>query len=99
PVDLPNGETVTLMHPGVDGVEAPYAVRSRIVAPRYPSRADRFPGGSSVTVAAMILADGSLGQLEVLGASHPDMGYEEAATDAVSRWTSKSCSIRQARSS
>jgi len=89
PVDLPSGETVVLMHPGVDGVRAPRAVRSRMVAPRYPSNADRFPGGSRVTVAAMILTDGSLGQLEVLGASHPNLGYEEAAKDAVGRWTFK----------
>lgn len=85
-VDLPSGKTVMLMHPGVDGVVAPQVVRSRLVAPAYPERAGRITGGSTVTIAVMILADGSLGQLEVLGASHPNLGYEESAKNAVSRW-------------
>ncbi len=87
PVDLPSGETVMLMHPGVDGVEAPWAVRSRMIAPRYPDHAERLTGGTSVTVAVLVLADGSLGQVEVIEARDPGRGYEEAAKNAVSRWT------------
>jgi TonB family protein len=56
------------------------------VTPEYPpaALAARFDG--SVTVEAQVRADGTVGDVLVTESSHPGIGFEEAAADAVQRW-------------
>ena len=76
-----------LMSPGVDGVTAPKTKRT--VRPDYPRKAwdDGFEG--SVTALVEVRGDGSVGQVEVLHASAPGVGFEDATIDAVSKWRYK----------
>lgn len=75
-----------LVHPGIDGVEPPKVVKKSRVTPYYPAvaRASRAEGG--VIVAATVLRDGSVSATEVVACNQPNMGFEESALSAVSKW-------------
>jgi TonB family protein len=55
-------------------------------APEYPKAAlaARFSG--TVTVEATVLKDGSVGSVEVVECTKPNLGFEQAAMDAVKQW-------------
>ena len=54
--------------------------------PVYPelARVARLEG--RVTLLAVILADGSVAEIEVLDCSEPGVGFEEASIEAVRQW-------------
>lgn len=55
-------------------------------APDYPraALAARFSG--TVMVEATVLRDGSVGSIEVVECTKPNLGFEQAAIDAVKQW-------------
>jgi protein TonB len=64
------------------------------VHPRFPelARAARLSG--RVILRAVIGADGSVGEIEVLDCSKPGLGFEEAAAEAVARWRYEPATLR-----
>ena len=63
-----------------------FVIAGSRVTPDYPpaARAARFTG--TVTVAAMINDDGSVGASEVIDSSNPNLGFEDAALEAFTHW-------------
>jgi protein TonB len=74
---------------GVGGVTMPQLIPETKVPPLYPelARVARIEG--RVVLQAVICTDGSVTDLEVLRCSHPKLGFEEAAVDAVRQWRYK----------
>ncbi len=56
------------------------------VAPVYPELARVARLSGRVIVRAVILEDGTVGEIEVLQCNRPGVGFEEAAIDAITRW-------------
>ena len=85
-IQLPDGEQMALMHPGVDGVSTPKAVRSSMVSPSYPQQALGLGTDSSVTLLVLVRENGRVAVAEVVQADHANVGFEEAAIGAVNGW-------------
>jgi TonB family protein len=64
----------------------PLLIKSSRVAPDYPPAALAARYGASVTVAAHVLADGTVADTQVMNSTRPNLGFEEAAADAISQW-------------
>jgi len=64
----------------------PAVITDTRIAPDYPpaARAAGFEG--DVTVAAVVNTDGSVGAVEVIDSSSPNLGFEEAAMAAIRQW-------------
>jgi len=71
---------------GVGDVTNPVLIPETKVQPDYPelARVARLEG--SVILQAIIHEDGSVGNLEILRCNRPNMGFEDAAVDAVRQW-------------
>lgn len=69
-----------------EGVTAPYLIPTSRVAPQYPAAAFDARMEGHVTVAALVLKDGSVDYVEALDTSAPSLGFEKAAIDAVRQW-------------
>jgi protein TonB len=71
---------------GAEGVTLPELIQESKIKPDYPelARVARIEG--RVILQAIVLRDGSVGELEVLSCNRPGMGFEEAAVEAVSKW-------------
>jgi len=71
---------------GVGDVTNPKLIEETKVQPEYPelARVARLEG--NVILQAIIHSDGSVGDLEVLRCNRPNMGFEDAAIDAVRQW-------------
>ena len=71
---------------GVGDVSNPRLLEETKVQPEYPelARVARLEG--NVILQAIIHADGSVGELEILRCNRPNMGFEDAAIDAVGQW-------------
>ncbi len=69
-----------------EGVTSPYLLPASRVAPEYPAAAFDARMEGHVTVAALVLADGSVAQVETLDSSAPNLGFEQAAAAAVKQW-------------
>jgi TonB family protein len=69
-----------------EGVTAPYLIPESRVAPEYPPSAFDARMEGQVVVAALVLKDGSVAHVETLDSSPPNLGFEQATTDAVKRW-------------
>src|SRR6185295_8608013 len=56
------------------------------VSPVYPPAAfaARFDG--EITLAALVRADGKVGEIEVLDSTRPNLGFEQASKAAVQKW-------------
>ncbi|MCP3981296.1 MAG: energy transducer TonB [bacterium] len=89
------GEGMPLMRPGEDGVSYP-KVRFQ-VSPDYPAAALEVEAEGTVTVAALVLSDGSVGAVEVIDSDLPRLGFEESAARAVMRWRYKPAKQRGTR--
>jgi len=74
---------------GVGDVTNPVRIDESVVEPEYPelARVARLEG--NVILQAIIRADGTVGDVEVLRTNRPNMGFEEAAIDAVRQWRYK----------
>jgi protein TonB len=71
---------------GVGDVTNPRLIDESKVQPEYPelARVARLEG--NVILQAIIHADGSVGDLEILRCNRPNMGFEDAASSAVAQW-------------
>jgi TonB family protein len=69
-----------------EDVTAPYLIPESRVAPEYPPAAFDARMEGHVMVAALVLKDGSVAHVETLDSSTPNLGFEKATVDAVSRW-------------
>ena len=56
------------------------------VSPDYPAAAQAGGFGGVVSVQAVVRADGSLGEIEVLRNSAPRLGFDRAAVEALKQW-------------
>ena len=84
PVEAP---PISLLYqPGFGEVTYPELIRSSRVKPRYPSAARLARLEGQVILRAVVHADGTVGRLEVLRQPPGDVGFAEAAIDAVRRW-------------
>ncbi len=69
-----------------EGVTAPVLVAGSGVAPEYPPAAFDARIEGIVTSAALVLTDGSVGLVEPLDSSRPNLGFEKAVEAAVRQW-------------
>ncbi len=70
----------------VDGVTLAEVKRGSQLQPYYPATARVSGLHAEVVVSLQVLDTGKVGDVHVLNTSVPDMGFEQAATDAVKRW-------------
>jgi protein TonB len=77
---------LVIVDPGAEGVSAPYLIPSSRVSPDYPPAALQARYDAVVLLRATVLADGSVGGVEVLDTSRGKLGFEKAATRAVQQW-------------
>lgn len=69
-----------------DGATAPTLVPASRVTPSFPPSAFRARTDGTVLVEAQVLADGSVGEIEIVEVDRPRLGFEKAAVDAVRQW-------------
>jgi TonB family protein len=85
-----DGSTLTLLPrprlAGTDGVSNPRVVIASKVNPVYPEQARVAGVEGLVVLQAVIRADGSVGETEVLREEPRDYGFGESARAAVARW-------------
>ncbi len=70
---------------GTPGLDAP--VRLDAPKPQYPRLAMIAGVGGQVVLRAVIDRDGAVRDVRLVSAPRPDLGFSEAAIDAVSRWS------------
>ena len=75
-----------VVDPDAEGVSAPYLIAGSRVTPSYPPAAYAAKYEGVVSLKAVVNADGSVGDIEVLDSSRKSVGFEAAAIDAVSQW-------------
>ncbi len=71
---------------GVGGVTDPVRIQETYVQPLYPELARQTRIEANVVVRAVILKDGSVGQIEILQCNRPQLGFEDSAVAAVRQW-------------
>jgi TonB family protein len=64
----------------------PFVISGSRVMPAYPPAALAASFEASVTVAALINEDGSIGVAEVVDTTRPNLGFEDAALGAFKQW-------------
>ena len=69
-----------------EGVSAPYLMPESRVSPEYPPAAFDARMEGQVTVAVLVLKDGSVAHVETLESTTPNLGFEAAVADAVQQW-------------
>jgi len=71
---------------GAGGVTKPIIIPESRVRPEYPelARVARIEG--KVILQAIVLKDGTVGDIEVLSCNRPGMGFEETAQTALQQW-------------
>ena len=72
---------------GVAGVSNP--IRTTYVEPIYPELARKAGVQGKVYLQAIILSDGTVGDVSVISTNAPNLGFEEAAIEAVTAWRYK----------
>lgn len=72
------------LRPGENGVSDPFLLER--VEPDYPELARRAQLSGDVVLQAVVRADGSVGEIQVLRCTRSGVGFERAAIDAVGRW-------------
>jgi len=75
-----------LVDPAAEGVSAPYLIAGSRVTPSYPPAAYAAKYAGAVRLRATVNADGSVGAIEILDSTASNMGFEQAALDAVTQW-------------
>lgn len=74
---------------GVGDVSNPILDEASKQTPEYPELARVARVEGNVILQAVVRADGSVGDMEVLRCNRPNMGFEEAAIEAVKNWSYK----------
>lgn len=81
----PPPQTGPLM-PGIGGVTEPVLIPETRVKPEYPELARRARVEGRVILQVVIHKDGTVGESEVIQAPPADLGFGEAAKNAVMQW-------------
>jgi len=71
---------------GTPGVIDPEIIPESRVQPRYPEAARLARQGAALVLRAVVRADGSVDEVEVLRCDRPGLGFESSAVEAVRRW-------------
>ncbi len=74
---------------GEGGVTRPVLIPETKVQPEYPDAARKEKIEGSVILQAIVMKDGSVGDIVVLRAPGKNLGFEQAAIDAVKKWKYK----------
>lgn len=74
---------------GVGGVTEPERIPETYVKPEYPELARRARVEGRVILQVVIHKDGTVGEMEVIKAPAADLGFGDAAKNAVSQWRYK----------
>ncbi len=74
---------------GSGGVSLPEIIPESKLQPEYPELARQARLDGRVILQAIVLKNGSVGEVEVLSCTHEGIGFEEAAVDAVNQWRYK----------
>lgn len=74
---------------GIGGVSLPERIPESYVRPVYPEVPRKAKIEGSVFLRIVVRRDGSVGDIIVLRVSRPNLGFEEAAVDAVKQWRYK----------
>lgn len=83
-VRLPDGETITVLEPGVGGVSFPKLVKSSAQLPALPGSAEVSRG--NVMLMLLVKDDGSVGDVAVLDATDVSLDLDSSALDPVWNW-------------
>jgi len=75
--------------PGVGNVTTPELILESKVTPEYPEVARLTRNQGTVILQAVIAPDGSVGEIQVLRCDRPNLGFEDAAAQAVRLWRYK----------
>ncbi len=71
---------------GAEGVSFPELIPESRIEPEYPEKARRARLEGNVILQAVILKDGTAGEIAVLRCNRPGVGFEESAIEAVRLW-------------
>lgn len=71
---------------GVGDVSNPVLIEESKIDPEYPELARRARLEGNVILQAIVYKDGTVGEIEVLRCSRPNVGFEDAAVQAVKAW-------------
>jgi protein TonB len=74
------------LRPGVGNVTYPVLILESKVAPEYPELARTARLEGRVILQAVVHKDGTVSQVEVLNCNRPDLGFEQAAVEAITQW-------------
>jgi protein TonB len=74
------------LFPGIGDVSYPVLIPGTRVRPDYPRSARRAHAEGRVILQAVILRDGSVGEVDVIRCTKPTFGFEAAAIEAVRMW-------------
>jgi TonB family protein len=74
---------------GVGGVTEPERLPRYAFKPRLPAAAKLQDAGGQVVLQALVLKDGTVGEVELLHVSAPGLGLEQAAIQAIKKWRYK----------
>jgi TonB family protein len=72
--------------PGIGDVTNPVRIEESYVEPEYPELARQARLEGHVILQAVILRDGSVSEIQVLRVDRPNLGFEDAAIEAVGQW-------------
>ena len=86
---IPAGAQEEPLYGGFRAVCDPALIESSRVPPSYPELARQAGVQGKVLLRAVILKDGTVGNITVLESSGTGLGFDEAAVKAVSRWRYK----------
>jgi len=71
---------------GVGDVTNPVRIEETYVQPEYPELARRARLEANVILQAIVYKDGTVGDITVLKCNRPNVGFEDAAINAVAQW-------------
>jgi protein TonB len=75
--------------PGIGNVTNPVLIEETRIKPVYPELARQARLEGNVILQAVILKDGSVSEIQVLRVDRPNLGFEDAAAEAVQHWRYK----------
>lgn len=74
------------MIPGIEGVTNPVLIAGSKTEPQYPETARMARQSANLVLQAIIYKDGTVGEVVVLRCTRPNLGFEQAAIQAVLQW-------------
>jgi protein TonB len=79
-------DALVVVDPSAEGVTAPYLIPASRVSPSYPPAALQARYDGAVLLRATVLANGTVGSVDVLESTRGKLGFEKSAMRAVEQW-------------